>query len=124
MAETTRHFRHVNAQTTKNRAAYSIFCWSPAQGETTSRRIDYKSRRFRGGPLIPHAALTRKPGLSADRRRALALLAGSADGCTEAIMLAHSFTLALLVDIIRDGLATGTVERVMADRRAMEISPA
>ena len=33
-----------------------------------------------------------------DRRRALELLAGSADGCTEALMLAHGFTIPLLVE--------------------------
>ena len=44
--------------------------------------------------------------LSADCRRALQVLATSPDGCTEAIMLAHGFKLALLVGLISDGLAT------------------
>jgi len=33
-----------------------------------------------------------------ERRRALKLLASNADGCTEAIMLAHGFTVEFLVD--------------------------
>jgi hypothetical protein len=41
------------------------------------------------------------------RRRALELLAASADGATEAIMLAHGFTMEMLVDLVRAGLATG-----------------
>ena len=34
-----------------------------------------------------------------DRRRALELLAASRDGCAEAIMLAHGFTVELMVDL-------------------------
>ena len=41
-----------------------------------------------------------------ERRRALKLLASNADGCTEAIMLAHGFTVEFLVDMVRAGLAT------------------
>jgi hypothetical protein len=47
-----------------------------------------------------------------EQRRALRLLAGSPLGATEAIMLAHGFTNAMLDAMVRDGLAT-------ADRRAM-----
>jgi hypothetical protein len=36
-------------------------------------------------------------GPKADRRRALELLAGSHDGCTEAHMLAHGFSTDLLL---------------------------
>jgi hypothetical protein len=36
-----------------------------------------------------------------DRRRALELLASTRDGCTEAIMLAHGFTVELMVELIR-----------------------
>jgi hypothetical protein len=49
-----------------------------------------------------------------DRRRALELLATSRDGCTEAIMLAHGFTIPQLVELVRAGLATATVERALA----------
>jgi hypothetical protein len=43
---------------------------------------------------------------SATRRRALELLAGSRDGCTEAIMIAHGFSIEMLVEIVRAGLAS------------------
>ena len=43
-----------------------------------------------------------------DRRRALELLAGcGADGCTEAIVLAHGFTVDDMVELVRAALATG-----------------
>jgi hypothetical protein len=48
---------------------------------------------------------------------ALELLAGSLDGCTEAIMLAHGFKVEFLVGLINDRLATAQAER-MVRRRA------
>jgi hypothetical protein len=50
----------------------------------------------------------------AHRRRALELLASCRDGCTEAIMLAHGFTIDMLVELVRAGLATATSELVVA----------
>jgi hypothetical protein len=55
----------------------------------------------------------RKP----DRQRALQLLASCRDGCTEAMMLAHGFTIVMLVELVRAGLATATSERVIAGGR-------
>jgi hypothetical protein len=49
----------------------------------------------------------RKP----DRRRALELLASYRDGCTEAIMLAHGFSIAQMVELVRAGLASAIGER-------------
>jgi hypothetical protein len=60
--------------------------------------------------------------LSADCRRALQVLAASPDGYTEAIMLAHGFKPSLLVDLIRDGLATAKPEREIAGRRTVEVA--
>ena len=57
-----------------------------------------------------------------DRRRVLELLAGSRDGCSEAIMLAHGFTVDFLLDLIRTGMATTRTERVVAGGRAMEVA--
>jgi hypothetical protein len=57
-----------------------------------------------------------------DRRRALELLAASPDGCTEAIMLAHGFTVPRMVALIRAGLATATGERVVAGTRKIEVA--
>jgi hypothetical protein len=57
-----------------------------------------------------------------DRRRALELLAASRDGAAEAIMLAHGFTVEQLVELVRSGLASATPERVVAGKRAMQIT--
>jgi hypothetical protein len=57
-----------------------------------------------------------------DRRRALELLASCPDGFTEAIMLAHGFTVAQMVELVRAGLATATAERVVAGRHTLEVA--
>jgi hypothetical protein len=71
---------------------------------------------------MPTRKQPRKHSLSADRRRALNLLAASQDGCTEAIMLAHGFKVALLVDMIREGLTTAHNERVIAGGRTVDVT--
>jgi hypothetical protein len=43
-------------------------------------------------------------------------------GCSEAIMLAHGFTVDFLVDLIRTGMATTRTERVVAGGRAMKVA--
>jgi hypothetical protein len=60
----------------------------------------------------------RKP----DRQRALQLLASCRDGCTEAIMLAHGFSIDLMVELVRAALATATAERVVAGKREIEVA--
>jgi hypothetical protein len=42
--------------------------------------------------------LRRRP--KSDRRRALKLLASCRDGCTEAIMIAHGFTIPQMVELV------------------------
>jgi hypothetical protein len=64
----------------------------------------------------------RRHGPKPDRRRALELLAASNDGATEAIMLAHGFTVEQLVELVRSGLASATPERVVAGKRAMQMT--
>jgi hypothetical protein len=59
---------------------------------------------------MPGRTNRRRP--NPDRRRALELLASCHDGCTEAIQLAHGFTIPLLVELIRAGYATAKAERV------------
>jgi hypothetical protein len=54
----------------------------------------------------------RARAVSSDQRRALRVLAGSAHGCTQAIMLARGFEHALLDDLVLRGL-------VAAEQRAM-----
>jgi hypothetical protein len=64
----------------------------------------------------------RRHGPQPDRRRALELLAASRDGATEAIMIAHGFTVPQMVELVRAGLATATAERIVAGKRKMEVA--
>jgi len=57
-----------------------------------------------------------------DRQRALALLASCPDGCPEALMIAHGFTIEDMVALVHDGLATATAERVRAGRETLEVA--
>jgi hypothetical protein len=64
--------------------------------------------------------LRRRP--KPDRRRVLELLASSRDGCTEAIMPAHGFTIEQMVELVRAGVATAKAERVVAGRCTIEVA--
>jgi hypothetical protein len=55
--------------------------------------------------------------MSPDHRRALSILADCPAGCTEAMMLAHGFSIESMVELIRAGLATATTERMIAGRK-------
>jgi hypothetical protein len=59
--------------------------------------------------------------MRAERHRALQLLAGSPLGVTEAIMLAHGFTIEMLTVLVRDRLATATPEIVYVGLRPIEV---
>jgi hypothetical protein len=50
------------------------------------------------------------------------LLASCRDGCTEAILLAHGFTIPQMVELVRTGLATASAERVVAGGRTIEVA--
>jgi hypothetical protein len=50
------------------------------------------------------------------------LFAGSRDGATEAIMLAHGFTVEMLVELVRAGLATAKAERMVTSSRTFEVA--
>jgi hypothetical protein len=52
------------------------------------------------------AKMAEDPRRRTECRRALELLDASCDGCTEAIMQARGVTIEMLVDLVRDGLAT------------------
>jgi hypothetical protein len=56
-----------------------------------------------------------------DQRRALRLLASSAHGGTQAVMLAHGFSSKMLADLVRDGLATTEPGTVRANGRKIEV---
>jgi hypothetical protein len=54
------------------------------------------------------------------QRRALELLASCPqEGCPEAVMPAHGFTIEQLVELVRAGLATATPQRVKAGNERM-----
>jgi hypothetical protein len=55
-------------------------------------------------------------------RWALRLLAGSPLGATEAIMLAHGFTNAMLDPLVREGLATAERRAVRAGRQPIQVT--
>jgi hypothetical protein len=55
-------------------------------------------------------------------RRALELLEASIDGCTEGIMLAYGFKTELLVELVNAGLATASIERIVAGGRRVEVT--
>jgi hypothetical protein len=57
-----------------------------------------------------------------NRRRALELLASCRDGCTEALLLAHGFSIEQMVELVRAGLATASAERVVAGNRTIEVA--
>jgi hypothetical protein len=52
--------------------------------------------------------------MTPDERRLLELPAGSADGATDALLRAHGFTVALMIDVVRAGDATARAERTFA----------
>jgi hypothetical protein len=71
---------------------------------------------------MPPINLCRRRGPKPDRRRALELLASCRERCTEAIMLAHGFTIPQMVELIHAGLATASAERIVAGRRTIEVA--
>lgn len=74
------------------------------------------------GRAMSATKMRRRRGPKPDRRRALELLGSCRDGCTEAIMLAHGFTVEQTVELVRAGLATAQPERVRAGDRAVEVT--
>jgi hypothetical protein len=58
-------------------------------------------------------------GSKPDRRRALELLVSCRDGCIEAIIIAHGFTVEQLVELVR--VASASAERMVAGGRTMEV---
>jgi hypothetical protein len=63
--------------------------------------------------LRPAPKQRRQRGPNPDRRRALELLASCPDGATDTLLMAaHGLTTEMLVDLIRDGLATAQTEHL------------
>jgi hypothetical protein len=63
-----------------------------------------------------------KPQINAEQRRALKMLDRSPGrGCTRPLWTAHGFTLAMLIGLVRDGLADVQAETMSAGGRTTEI---
>jgi len=56
------------------------------------------------------------------RQRALLLLASCPNGCTEGLLLAHSFTTELIGELINSGLATTQAQRVGRGQNPIEVA--
>jgi hypothetical protein len=56
-----------------------------------------------------------------DRRRALELLAGSHHGYSKAILRAHGFSMDMMVELVKAGLATTKRERIVAGGRQTDV---
>jgi hypothetical protein len=60
--------------------------------------------------------------LSAEERRALVMLAGSANGCTTSLLLAHGFSSSVVAELITAGLATAKTGRMRAGQRTVDVT--
>jgi hypothetical protein len=61
-------------------------------------------------------------GPKPDRIHALQILAASTDGYAEGLLRVHGVTNELIVDLVRDGLATSTPERVVMGHSTIEVA--
>ena len=69
------------------------------------------------------SALHEEYHLSAEQRRALKILASAGpDGCTGATLFARRFTIHMLADLVRDGLATARAETVKMGARKVTVA--
>jgi hypothetical protein len=72
-------------------------------------------------PKRPPAPSVRTRGSWKGGRRALELLAGSPDGCTEAMLLADGFKRDTLAILVHAGFATVHAERIRAGGEWIEV---
>jgi hypothetical protein len=69
----------------------------------------------------PHGSAMER--LTDDERRLLELLATSANGVSDALLgLAHGFTLDMMAGLVRERLATATLERTFAGGKPVEVT--
>ncbi len=62
-----------------------------------------------------------KPHISAEQRQALELLASGPRGCTKGRLLADGFTVDMLTDLVREGLATAQRETMRVGGRQIKV---
>jgi hypothetical protein len=86
-------------------AALSFDCGGPQPDIPAAGRSPRLGWQAAGGfPAVGWSRRSVEPA----RRRALELLARSADGCAEGIMRARGFSIDFMVELVRAGLATAT----------------
>ena len=61
------------------------------------------------------------PDYPAEWRRALEMVAASADGCTTSLLLAHGATSTLIAGLVDCRLVTATSDRIMAGQRSVDV---
>ena len=59
--------------------------------------------------------------MTTDERRILEMLARSADGTTDALLVAHGFDFALMARLVRE-IGNGDAERVYAGGKPVEVT--
>jgi hypothetical protein len=59
--------------------------------------------------------------LNAEQRQALELIAGGPRGCTKGRLLADGFTVDMLTDLVREGLATAQRETMRVGGRQIRV---
>jgi hypothetical protein len=52
----------------------------------------------------------------------IAVPASCRDGCTEATLLAHGFSIDMMIELVNTGLASATAERVVAGSKTIEVA--
>jgi hypothetical protein len=60
--------------------------------------------------------------LSTEERRALDVMARSANGCTTSILFAHGFSSSVVAELISTGLATAKSERMRVGQRPVDVT--
>ena len=60
--------------------------------------------------------------MATDSQRALRLLAGSSEGCTVALFIAHDVAIETMVELTNAGLATAHTERTRVGDRQIEVT--
>jgi hypothetical protein len=100
----------------KSRVGRKTTCDSPGPSRSYARRIGSINRDCASMPTRRHY---RRP--NPDRCRALELLAGSRYGYTKAILRAHGFSIDMMVELVKAGLATTKRERIVAGGRQTDV---
>jgi hypothetical protein len=114
--KTPRHFGVGRLLAFDKQNAHSLLFSSPVSPARQSLLNDSDTAMVMAAP-------TREPSLSAEQRRALALLASNLDGIIEELLvLAHGFNRDMIAGLVEAGLATAQREILAAsDRTTIDV---